>query len=254
MAESGDRVERLRARGGRLELVGEHVARLLGVAAARAAALPPPPFEAELQRTFDPSGRRNGVLELRRSASGELSGSELHDPDFGGERLAEGLRLLLAGERPALPATKESATAVRARELLLQAATHGADELLWTRDGALVGATTLNLFLVRGATLVTPSLASGAWPGILRRAVAIAARQLAPTFGLTVGEERLFPADLARADDAFLASSAHGIVAISSLDGRPLPPPPRGSLARTLVPMLRLRVHELCRDRFLPAE
>jgi branched-subunit amino acid aminotransferase/4-amino-4-deoxychorismate lyase len=248
-------IERLRARAGRLELVGEHLARLLEIPLDRARSGPPFTQERELAAHLDHAGRRDGVLELYFAGGESFGFSAFLEPDLDRERLAEGVRVVTAGARPAVPQTKAMATAARAAELLAQARQQEADELIWCGvDGALVGATRMNLFLVRGATLVTPSVASGAWPGILRRAVLIAARQLGTELRITVSEERLLPADLARADDAFLASSAHGIVAIASIDGRPLPAPPRGSPARALVPKLRLRVHELCRERFLPAE
>jgi len=253
MASSPEAIveERLRARGGRIELLGEHLARLFADEPGGAASTKAAQLESALLRAFEKAGRRDGVVELMRLDRGEAVFT-FTDPEFDGEQLAQGLHLRMAGERPPLDAVKGGARLLRARELLAQATQTAAEEFLWTTGGALVGATAMNLFLVRGAALVTPSLASGAWPGIGRRAVLAAAHDLAPELGLAVREEKVGLADLALADDAFLACSAHGIVAIAALDGRPLPAPPRGSPARALVPRLRLRYHELCNDRFLP--
>lgn len=248
-------IEFVRAWRGRLELLGEHLTRLCGPVADRADDDARAAFAEELVRHHQATGARDGCFELRGGAARPLRFEPLREPRWDGERLAEGLALLHAGERPPLPPVKSSTRAAHADALLAQARTHGADELLWIGDdGALLGATTMNLFLLRGATLRTPSVASGAWPGLLRRAVLLAARELAGELGLDVREERLTTADLAAADDAFLAGSAHGIVAIRSLDGRELAAPPRGSPARAIVPKLKLRVHERCSARFLPTE
>lgn len=249
------RIELVRGWRGRLELLGEHVGRLLSGARDEGAAAA---IETEACDRFERSGRRDGIVTLTLDATSDgarATAAAARDPDYTGERLAEGLALLHAGTRPPLPSVKDVGRCELARALLAQARSHGADELLWSSEqGALLGATTMNLFLIRGATLSTPTIESGAWPGLLRRAVLIAARQLAAELGLDVREERLNLDHLARADDAFLAGSAHGIVALRSIDGRPLLAPPRGSPARAVVPKLKLRVHELCSARFLPAE
>ncbi|MBM4015152.1 MAG: hypothetical protein FJ293_09355 [Planctomycetes bacterium] len=244
------RVTRVRAWRGRLEWVADHLARLGATVTAAHVA-------ERLHAAHAASGRRDGILELRRSmAAGGSAAVEiapLRDPPFDGERLAEGLTLRTAGERPPLAPPKTLAAVRQADALLAQARAHGADELLWHgADGAVLGATAMNLFLVRGTTLLTPSLGSGAWPGLLRRAVLQAARDVAPGLALSVREERLLASDLAGADDAFLAAAAHGLVAIRAIDGRVLPAPPRGSPARALVPKLKLRLHELCGAEPLP--
>jgi 4-amino-4-deoxychorismate lyase len=238
----------LRASRGRLELPGEHLARL-GVARGTAT----DEVEARLDALHRSGGARDGVYELRRAGGADVEIAPLRPPRFDGERLAEGVALLQAGERPALAPQKTLAAARHAESLLARARAHGADELLWrSSDGALLGATTMNLFLLDGATLLTPSLASGAWPGLLRRAVLQAARELSSALALSIREERLAAAALDRADDAFLASAAEGLVAVRSIDGRALRAPPRGAPARAIVPKLRLRLFELCGARTLP--
>lgn len=250
------RCERIRAWRGRLELLGEHVARLLALDRTPLRDGPPHPLEVAVQERFAASGRADGVVTLCTDATAPHGPIEIRGPepfDFTSDALAGGLALLSAGARPPLPAAKELDRLAAARAQLAQARAHGADELLWSgADGALLGATTMSLFVVEGAALRTPSLASGAWDSLLRRAVLQAARELAPTLGFTLGEGALDAAALVRADDLFLAGSAHGVVAVQSIDGRALPPAPRGSPARKLVPQLKLRLHELCAARFLP--
>jgi branched-chain amino acid aminotransferase len=70
-------------------------------------------------------------------------------------------------------------------------------------DGHVVCGTVSNLFLVDGARLRTPDLASGCLPGITRAAVL----ELAPSLGLEPREERLTVADLSRADEMFFTNS-----------------------------------------------
>ncbi|MBL8842445.1 MAG: aminotransferase class IV [Planctomycetes bacterium] len=255
-APGSARCERIRAWRGRLELLGEHVARLLALERAALRDGPPHPLELAVQERFAASGRADGVVTLLASSAAPHGPIEIRGPepfDFASEALAGGLALLSAGTRPPLPAAKELERLAAARAQLAQARVHGADELLWSgADGALLGATTMSLFVVEGATLRTPSLASGAWDSLLRRAVLHAARELAPALGFTLHETRLDAAALARADDLFLAGSALGVVPVRSVDGRALPPAPRGAPARKLVPQLKLRLHELCAARFLP--
>ncbi len=251
---STTRCERVRGWRGRLELLGEHVARLLHESDAASAPDSHAAVEAQAQQLFDACGRPDGILELRRQDDQPPEVLDLRPYDFRSDQLAGGLVVQVAGERAPLPATKSLDRLEEARERLAAARAHGVDELLWSsHDGALLGATTMNLFLVRSGELLTPSHASGAWNGLLRKAVLHAALELAPTLGFTLRETTLRLADLAEADDAFLAGSAHGIVPIRAIDGRPLLAPPRGSPARKLVPQLKLRVHELCSQRFLPA-
>lgn len=253
-------LERLRASRGRIELLGEHLRRHFECAQPGDQAAPALAWgalamatERLLLREWDAGGRRDGVFEWTRTSADAGRSAGPFAPRHSADAIAAGIDVALAGVRPAAPPRKSVAARAHADELLAQARTRGFDELLWcSADGALLGATAMNLFLVRGAELLTPSVGSGAWPGILRRAVLIAARELAPRLGFAVREATLGRDELATADDAFLAGSAEGIVPVRSIDGRALPPPPRGSAARKLVPQLKLRVYELCSERFLP--
>jgi branched-chain amino acid aminotransferase len=101
----------------------------------------------------------------------------------------------------------------------LEARHAGADDALFlTIDGHLSEATTANVFAVRGDELATPSLDCAILPGTTRDWILA----WAPGVGLRAIEGRLFPADLASADEAFLSSSVAGILPVTSFDGRPI--------------------------------
>lgn len=95
----------------------------------------------------------------------------------------------------------------------LEAAKRGAeDALLLNTAGRLAGTTIANLFLVIDGAVVTPPVADGALPGVMRGEVLAAAG----------AEERsLKPEDLARASEAFVTNCL-GIRALVSVDGAPI--------------------------------
>ena len=95
----------------------------------------------------------------------------------------------------------------------LEAAKRGADDaLLLNTAGRLAGTTVANLFLVIDGALVTPPVADGALPGVMRGEVLAAAG---------VGERSLKPEDLARASEAFVTNCL-GIRPVVSVDGAPI--------------------------------
>jgi branched-chain amino acid aminotransferase len=99
----------------------------------------------------------------------------------------------------------------------LEAKRAGADDAVFlTTDGHLSEATTANIFLVRGRSLATPSLACGILAGTTRDWILAWGVRV----GLQPAEELLLPADLSAADEAFLSSSVAGILPVTALDGR----------------------------------
>jgi branched-chain amino acid aminotransferase len=249
-------VELVRVRRGRVELLGEHLRRLAS------SMNPPPPFWSELEpvlqrvRATLPTAR-DGIYELSaRADTIEQTESRSDGEELAGETLAAGVDVaIIAVDRAALlesaatPKTFDRLLAARAQLASVRA--RGVHELVRRAPtGQLVGAVRANLFLITDDGLLTPSTASGAFPGIARRATLRAARDL----GVAAREGVVTESDLARASDAFLTSSALGLVAIRTLDGRPLVAPSRGTRPRALVPKLRLRLHELSGASFLPEE
>ncbi len=107
---------------------------------------------------------------------------------------------------------------VAAREEALAA---GADEaLLLSTDGCLSGGAAANLFWFRDGCLFTPALDCGVLNGIMRAQIFRAAAAA----GLTVLEVRAGAEELKASEGAFLTNSLIGAVAVSMLDGKPLPP------------------------------
>lgn len=94
------------------------------------------------------------------------------------------------------------------------------ETLFFNNSGHLCEAATSNVFLVTGGTLRTPSLDCGCLPGITR-AVVIG---LAARLGIPCMETRLSADDLHAADGIFLTSSIRGVMSVSRLDDRKLPP------------------------------
>ncbi len=80
--------------------------------------------------------------------------------------------------------------------------------------GRLAEASTSNLFLIDGETLVTPSLDSDVFPGITRRSVLAMAQRL----GVPAVERSVDPAELERCDGAFLASTMLELRPFSAID------------------------------------
>jgi branched-chain amino acid aminotransferase/4-amino-4-deoxychorismate lyase len=109
---------------------------------------------------------------------------------------------------------------VLAREAAREA---GADEaLMLNTRGEAACAAAANIFWVDRGRLVTPAIACGALPGIMRAAVVAAARGL----GLEVIEAHAPPQALAGSEGVFLTNSLIGVRPVAWLDGRDLPQSP----------------------------
>jgi branched-subunit amino acid aminotransferase/4-amino-4-deoxychorismate lyase len=104
------------------------------------------------------------------------------------------------------------------------------ETLVWDDDHGLLEGTRTNLFVVNDGSLVTPPVACGLVPGVIRAAVAAAAEPL----GLKVVERPLAPADLEASNGLLLTGVGVGVVAVTECDGRPLPVAVTEPLARRL--------------------
>ena len=80
--------------------------------------------------------------------------------------------------------------------------------------GRLAEASTSNLFLICGETLVTPSVDADVFPGITRRSVLEIARRI----GVEAVERDVDPRELRRCDGAFLASTMLELRPFSAID------------------------------------
>jgi branched-chain amino acid aminotransferase len=191
-------------------------------------------------------------VRLRPGAPARLFVLPAPAPPFGPDQLAEGVALRTDSRRrdERAPASRlKSDARDAARRARRDAAAAGADEALFlnTRGRVACGAG-CNVFLLTADGLATPPVEEGALPGIARAALFVAARRL----GVPLREAPISVAELAAAPDLLLTASALGLVAVRSLDGRPLQRPVRGSLRKGLVPRLRLALHELCELPALP--
>ena len=101
----------------------------------------------------------------------------------------------------------------------LEARTRGADEaLLLNAAGLVAEAAVANVFVVRAGELRTPPATDGALEGITRATVL----ELAQGLGIPTSERSLGRLDLFAAQECFLTGSGAGLVAVRSLDGRPI--------------------------------
>ena len=108
----------------------------------------------------------------------------------------------------------------------------GCDDALFV-DGAghLAEAAASNLFMVLDGVLATPPLSCGILPGVTRAAVV----EIAAAGGVPVREEPVAPADLDEATEAFLTSSLREIVPLVVANGRPVGGGAPGVLTRRLL-------------------
>lgn len=109
-----------------------------------------------------------------------------------------------------------------------------ATAVLVDHERGLLETTRANLFAVGDDGIVrTPPADGSILPGIARaRVIGLARRS-----GLEVREERLTPADLRTAREAFATGSVRGVEAVRSFDGAPLDGP--GDVTRALAEALR---------------
>ena len=84
--------------------------------------------------------------------------------------------------------------------------------------GAPVSGTVSNLFLVHQGRLLTPSVASGCRPGLVRAAVLALAGQA----GLPVEARTIAQHELVSATEVFFTNSLMEILPVAQLDGRAL--------------------------------
>ncbi|HWX70285.1 MAG TPA: aminodeoxychorismate lyase [Steroidobacteraceae bacterium] len=131
----------------------------------------------------------------------------------------EGVRVRLAtvrlGENPALAGIKHCN---RLEQVLARREWTDpgiAEALMFSSSGALVSGTMSNVFLVRGAKLLTPVIDRCGVAGVMRGLIL----ELAAAAGIAAEERRLDAADLEAADELFLTNALTGIRPVSELAG-----------------------------------
>ncbi|MDC3032829.1 aminotransferase class IV [Litorivicinus sp.] len=98
--------------------------------------------------------------------------------------------------------------------LMQEARDSGAHEAILHRDNLVTEASTSNVFVIRGQSLITPPLSDLILPGITRHLVI----ELASTIGLDVIEEPIRVDSLPEANGVFVSSSTRGLMPIIQLD------------------------------------
>ncbi len=219
--------ETLRLKDGKIRHLAAHLARLHAGAACLGFHVPLPDKEIGQAMTAlaKAQGQQDGVLRLTLTRGparrGLLPPAEPHPTLL--------LTLAPAGAEPG-PARAIIATVTRRNEFspasrfktlnvmdaLLarrEAAARGADEaLLLNSQGRLAEGTIANLFVVIDGEVLTPPVADGALPGVMRAEV---------IDRLSASVAPLNPADLAAASEAFL-TNANGIRALVAVENRPI--------------------------------
>lgn len=212
-------VETLLAQGGKPLRLAAHLARLHGAAATLGIAHPY-------------SERELGEAMARLLAAGGRAEALVHIVLSRGTLGAERPTLLIATSDAPQPRalkvvvatqTRRNEMSPAARHATLsqvdtviarrEAAARGADEaLLLNTQGRLAEATIGNVFLVVDGDVLTPPIAEGAQPGVMRAEV---------IERLGAATAQLNPADLASASEIFLTDAAgvHGVIAV---DGKML--------------------------------
>jgi branched-chain amino acid aminotransferase len=237
--------ETLRAHGGHVTELPDHLARLRRSAAGLAIDLPDGTDAqiatgiAELLRAdgFDgPAGDASLRITVSRGAfrgRGLLPPNEVVRPTIAIQawpvvpvppgHLESGLRLVVSAVRrdPDNPlATLKTISRADYVYARLEARRAGADDALFlTLDGHLSEATTSNLFLVRPGAgdaleLATPSLDCAILPGTTRSWLLSWGERV----GLRPVEGLLGPDDLLTADEAFLSSSVAGVLPVTRFE------------------------------------
>jgi D-alanine transaminase len=83
----------------------------------------------------------------------------------------------------------------------------GADEAVFIDNGVVTECSASNVFIVRGRRLLTHAVGNKVLPGITRAILL----ELAPTVGLSVGEEAFSEDEAIRADEVFITSTTREI-------------------------------------------
>jgi len=138
------------------------------------------------------------------------------------------------------PAGKITGAYVNSLLAEMEAARAGYDQaILLTKEGNVSEAAVANLFLVRGKTLITPSVSEDILEGITRGNVMEIARDL----GYGVDERRVSRVELYAADEMFVCGTAAGVTAVGEVDGRRVGDGDVGPITRQIIEQYEMAVH-----------
>jgi len=155
---------------------------------------------------------------------------------LGKDALDKGIAVKVSSWRRAAPDTfpalaKTGANYLNSQLIKLEAITDGYEEgIALDAFGYVAEGSGENIFLVRGTTLYTPTMANAILPGITRDTIIV----LAADLGLTVKEEQVPREALYIADEVFLTGTAAEITPITSIDRIPVGNGTVGAVTRQL--------------------
>lgn len=247
--------EGIRVAAGRLFRVERHLARLGAGAKALGMTLPRPldGLRAIIEETVRAHAQREAYVRLvvtRGVGPLGVDPTTCERPGlfcivgsirlFDDEQRRRGLALITSSHRrpdaDALDMRIKSLNYLGSALAKLEARQRGADDaLLLNTRGHVAEASVANVFVLRGGVLSTPPVTDGCLEGINRGAV----MELARGIGLEVRERSIGRLDLFGADEAFLTGSGAGIIAIRSLDDRPIGAGERGPVTARLTSLHR---------------
>lgn len=228
----------MRAYTGSLFRLEEHLKRLAGSSAGLGREFPGPPDSVAdwVREALDESGMDESVLRLsfhwvsRDSGESVVLVREFHG--LPRERYENGVHLSTAVSRRPLARSQDAQ--MKSSQFMggvLAVLDEGKGErLLLGPLGTVAEGTVSNIFIVRGKSLLTPSVASGILKGVTRGVV----MELAPKSGIGTQECFLTRHEIYNADECFMTNTTSEILPVVQLDGRRIGAGRPGLVTKTL--------------------
>ena len=250
--------ETLRAYGGRVFRLEQHLKRLAD--GARALRIEPCPPVGDIGQTVYELLSRNELADasiritlFRGDGEGPEPQNDLKplllisarpSGKYREEDYAQGFRVHIASMRRNNYSPLSRIKSINYLDNILgrlEARDHNAQEALflnsngWVAEGA-----TANIFMIKNTMLITPPADAGTLPGITRAAVL----EIARTTNRRATEQLFSPEELLRSDEAFLTNSLMEIMPMVMVNGRPVGNGIPGPLTRELHQRYRKLVKE----------
>lgn len=257
----GDGVfEGIRAYGGRVFRLSEHIDRIF--AAAKAIALEIPMTKAELSAVVVATCKKNGLTDCyirlvitRGKGNLGISPINCEKPTvfciaagiklYTDEQYEKGMNVITSVQR------RNKATIVDPQIKSLnylnnilakiEANRAGAAEaIMLNHDGIVTEATGDNIFIVKNGEILTPPVYVGILDGITRRTVIEAAKKE----GISVRETEFTLFNVYNADECFLTGTAAEAIAVTSVDGRTIGSGVQGEVTKRILAAFRRAAHD----------